>query len=220
MTAPVQPYLFSQIGLDSGALTILGGVVHRFPDPGHYRGVVTSLDGRTSVFQLTADESQAAIPVNIDLAAIVQGSASPRCQCSAGHNGQPHFVVRCHTPVMFHVSGGPGGYAVHVSPGAEEPKRPVFDSRQLGGGDLFAATILRSGLYTVTNTLARKWQGRLDGSPDPEDRQVRTQATGCSAGRVRPRRVRAVGDSSVRDARLRLRVRDRGTDQDRARPTE
>ena len=32
--------LFTQVGLDSGALTMLGGVTHRFLEPGQYRGVV------------------------------------------------------------------------------------------------------------------------------------------------------------------------------------
>ncbi len=32
--------LFTQIGLDSGSLTMLGGVTHRFLEPGQYRGVV------------------------------------------------------------------------------------------------------------------------------------------------------------------------------------
>ena len=32
--------IFTQIGLDSGALTQLGSVVHPVPEPGEYRGVV------------------------------------------------------------------------------------------------------------------------------------------------------------------------------------
>lgn len=159
MTAPVQPYLFSQIGLDSGALTILGGIVHKFPDAGQYRGVVTGPDGDASVFQLTVDENGAALPLNLDLAAVAEGAASSQCQCSASHGGLPHFVLGRLAQLVLHVSGGPGRYAVHVSPAAEEPQRPVFDSRRLNGGDLFAATILRPGRYTVVNALGDSGKG-------------------------------------------------------------
>ncbi|HUK71647.1 MAG TPA: hypothetical protein VLW50_23250 [Streptosporangiaceae bacterium] len=155
MSAPVQPYLFSQIGLDSGALTMLGGIVHKFGDLGQYRGVVTDPGGGTTVFQLTVDEHQAAVPLNIDLAAVAGGSIAPQCQCPAGHGGQPHFVIGRSALLVLHVSGGPGGYSVHVAPAAEEPQRPVFDTRRLDGGDLFAATVLRPGRYTVLNTLAK-----------------------------------------------------------------
>ena len=39
--------LFTQIGLDSGALTQLGSVVHQVPEPGEYRGVVLSTTSRS-----------------------------------------------------------------------------------------------------------------------------------------------------------------------------
>jgi hypothetical protein len=167
MTAAVQPYLFSQIGLDSGALTMLGGIVHKFADPGQYRGVVSGPDGGMSVFQLTVDESTAVFPVNIDLAAVAEGAAGSPCQCSAGHRGLTHFVLGRYAPLVLHLSGGPGGYAIHVSPAAEEPQRPVFDSRRLNGGDLFAATILRPGRYTVANTLDENGKGASMEIPIP-----------------------------------------------------
>ncbi len=194
MTALAQPYLFSQIGLDSGALTILGGIVHKFPDPGQYRGVVIDPDGSTLVFRLTVDESPA-VPMNIDLAAVAEGSAPSPCQCSADHGGQPHFVLGCRTPLLLHVAGGPGGYAVHVSPAAEEPQRPVFDSRRLDGGDLFAATILRPGRYTIVNTLDENGTtasmevpiptvGRSARRPPPAAQVV------CGAGGFEPSEIR------------------------------
>lgn len=196
MTALVQPYLFSQIGLDSGALTMLGGIVHRFPDPGQYRGVVISADDSTLVFQLTVDENEAAIPMNFDLAAVVEGSAGSPCQCAAGHGGQPHFVLGCRTPLLLHVSGGRGGYAVHVSPAAEEPQRPVFDSRQLNGGDLFAATILRPGRYTVVNTLDENGRGASMEIPIP--------TVGRSARRPPPAAQVVCGPGGFEPSEIRL----------------
>ena len=37
-------HLFTETGTDSGALTVLGTVVHRFPDPGDYLVVIGSDD--------------------------------------------------------------------------------------------------------------------------------------------------------------------------------
>jgi hypothetical protein len=153
MTAPVQPYLFSQIGLDSGALTILGGIVHQFDEPGEYRGVVTGSGGDASVFLLTVDDSRAPFPVNVDLAAVAAGTADSACRCPADHSSEPHFVLGRRAQLVLHVPGGPGGYYVHCSPAGAEPQRPVFDSRRLSRGDLFAATVLRPGRYSVVNAL-------------------------------------------------------------------
>ena len=38
--------LFTQIGLDSASLTMLGTIVHSFPQPGEYRGVVRAANQR------------------------------------------------------------------------------------------------------------------------------------------------------------------------------
>ena len=37
MKATIDPNLYTQIGLDSGSLTILGSIVHSLGDPGEYR---------------------------------------------------------------------------------------------------------------------------------------------------------------------------------------
>lgn len=151
MSAPAQPYLFSQIGLDSGALTMLGAIVHRFPEPGEYRGVVTGSDGEGSVFHLSVEKGRAAAQVNVDLAAVAARVSPSPCHCGTDHGGEPHYVAGTGSPVLFHVSGGRGGYAVHVSRSEERPQPKAFDSRVLRDGDLFAATILRPGLYAVVN---------------------------------------------------------------------
>ena len=57
--------------------------------------------------------------------------------------------------VLFHVSSGSGGFSVHVRRAAEDPKEKVFDSRELGEGDVFSAVILRPGTYSVVNRLAK-----------------------------------------------------------------
>lgn len=156
MALPVQPYVFSQAGLDSGALTMLGSVAHLFSKPGEYRGAVLREGRNEAVFYLTVDAKNVAAQVNIDLAAIAEAPAPESgCGCGAAQTGGANrFAAGPKSYVIFHVAGGPGGYAVHMSLAGEGPQAKTFDSRQLGPGDLFAATLLRPGRYSVTNTAA------------------------------------------------------------------
>jgi hypothetical protein len=151
VSSAVQPYLFHQIGLDSGSLTMLGTIVHRFAEPGEYRGVSLRTDKHDAVFYLTVEKGLATNQVNIDLATLQQSSPTS-CGCAAGTGSEGRFVLGANGYAVFHVSGGPGGFAVHVGPAADSPpEHREFDSVKLQNGDLFAATILRPGIYTASN---------------------------------------------------------------------
>jgi hypothetical protein len=161
------PFLFSQIGLDSGALTLLGCIVHRLTDPGEYRGVAIRPNVPASVFYLTVEGGRAINQVNIDLAALADPSASSQSCCTGGEmqdgSGQCRFLLGAGGYVAFHVSGGPGGFAVRLGKSAEEPQPKDFDSTALTDGDLFAATILRPGRYRITNLAQEHAQaGEID----------------------------------------------------------
>nr|MBA3413499.1 hypothetical protein [Actinomycetota bacterium] len=52
---------------------------------------------------------------------------------------------------VFYVSRGPGGYAVQLGSADERARAPIFDSRELKGEDLFAATLIRPGTYALRN---------------------------------------------------------------------
>ncbi len=153
MSIASNPYLFTQSGLDSGALTMLGSIVHRFNEPGEYRGISLRQNVFEAVFYLTVERDRAVNQVNIDLATLHQTPSSDCCACGKNH-GSPsrgHFVLGEQGYAVFHVSAGPGGYAVRVGHAAKEPERKEFDSAELKNGDLFAATILRPGRYSVKN---------------------------------------------------------------------
>jgi hypothetical protein len=196
MSAPVRPFLFTQIGLDSGALTMLGAIVRRFGVAGDYRGVVTHPGGGRWVFHLTVEEGRPAVQADVDLVAVVEASAPSPCHCGADHGGAPHHLVGTRGHVVFHVSGGAGGYAVHVSRAEEGPSPKEFDSRRLSDGDLFAATILRPGRYAVTNEapegagarasieVGYPVPGRAAGRP-PEPARVRSGRAGFEPSEVR-----------------------------------
>jgi len=144
---------FNQIGLDSAALTMLGTITHTFREAGEYRGVVRRTTGPEAAFYISADKNSSVAQVNIDLATLAHGTGGePKCGCSAAQN---RFVVHPKGYVLFHVSGGQGGYSVHVRKAEEDPNVKIFDSRELQEGDVFSAVILRPGTYSVTNLLTK-----------------------------------------------------------------
>jgi hypothetical protein len=148
----VNRHLFTQTGVDSGSLTMLGMIIHRFPEPGEYLGVVER-GAETRSFRLRVDESSPEMQVNVDLATIGADDHEhgPDCGCKDKGTGAVRtFVVNPSGYVVFHVSSGPGGYVVRVGR-PEHPDAPVFDSTLLEGDDLFAVTLIRPGSYSVRN---------------------------------------------------------------------
>lgn len=138
--------LFTQIGLDSGSLTILSAVIHNFREPGEYRGSVQQEGGDQYVFYITVDKNSSVAQANIDLASL---NKSVDLCCEASQN---HFTVNPKGYAVFHVSSGSGGYSVHIRRADEDAKVKVFNSQELGEEDKFSAIIIRPGIYSVTNT--------------------------------------------------------------------
>jgi hypothetical protein len=147
----VNQHLFTQTSVDSGSLTMLGVVIHRFTEPGEYMGVVER--GReTRSFRLSVDEGSSAMQANIDLATLSGGHHHHAdCGCKHKETGADRtYVVNPAGYVVFHVSSGSGGYVVRVG-SPESADAPVFDSTQLEGDDIFAVTLIRPGTYSVRN---------------------------------------------------------------------
>lgn len=135
--------VFNQIGLDSGALGLLGSLVHAFADPGHYVGTALVGDDPRGEFEIVvADDSPPS--THIDLSALGRLRRDPCC-----NPDQPAFRVAPGGRAVFHVGGGHERWAVLV--GEPRSREAEFDSRSLGHGDLFAATVLRPGTYKVRN---------------------------------------------------------------------
>jgi len=141
-------HLYTQIGLDSGALTQLGAVVHAFGEPGEYRGTARRGDLPEATFQVSVDPECAIAQVNIDLAALVD--EDERCGDDARH-----FTVHPKGFAVFRVSKGSGGYWVNVRRADEDRAVKAYDSRRLGEGDIFAALLLRPGRYSIANELSK-----------------------------------------------------------------
>ncbi|MFZ0662890.1 MAG: hypothetical protein WAM66_09380 [Acidobacteriaceae bacterium] len=167
--------LFTQIGLDSGSLTMLAGVTHRFLEPGQYRGVVYKGKDSIGDFYINVDKNSPVAQANIDLAAFEASpsvpdasgsSSSPGSDCSCQGKGTAtagtKFELNPKGYAVFHVTEGAGGYAVRVGKAAEDPKQQnQFDSHELKSEDIFSGVILRPGTYSSTNALGSKGKGKI-----------------------------------------------------------
>lgn len=155
MTLTLDPNLFNQIGLDSGALTMLGTVVHTFGEAGEYRGTIQRGDGPESTFYVSVDSSSPIAQANIDLARRDAGEADHPPGCGCGCRDSSRFVVHPRGYAVFHVSGGSGGYWVNVRRADEDPDLRAYDSRRLDEGDIFAGILMRPGRYSLRNELGK-----------------------------------------------------------------
>jgi hypothetical protein len=147
--------LFTQVTFDSGALSPLTQVVHQLKGPGRYAGSVLHGDQVIAAFTIAVEREAAAQQVSLDLSSLHRAD----CDLNA-------YSLREGGYVLLHASRG-SGYAATLAAGEEL----AFDSRSLGDGDLFAATILRPGAYEATNELGRT-KARLR-VPYPEARKER-----------------------------------------------
>ncbi|MEO5654513.1 MAG: hypothetical protein ABIR00_00820 [Nitrosospira sp.] len=185
------PNFFSQVGLDSGALTMLSAVVHSFNEPGEYRGVVRGGTESETVFYISVDKNSPIAQANIDLAALVQGEPANESENGCCPSGQGNrFVVNPKGYAVFHVLSGAGGYSVQVRKAEEDPKTKIFDSQELDEGDIFSAIIIRPGTYAVTNLLTKKKSEVIVSYPKPGKTAYRPPnpiVVDCSEREIEPR---------------------------------
>ena len=154
MKTSFEPNFFTQIGLDSGALTMLGAVVHTFAEAGEYRGTVHRGEGPEATFVISVDSASAVAQATVDLAQLTDPHPKG-CGCGADHG--PRFAVHPRGFAVFCVSGGSGGYWVNVRRAEEDPELAAYDSRQLHPGDTFSAVIVRPGRYALRNELSEAY---------------------------------------------------------------
>jgi hypothetical protein len=143
--------VFTQMGIDSGALTMLSAITHCFHEAGEYRGTVRNERGESlAVLYISVDKESSVAQVNIDLASLDKNSVTRQGYGECEDTGN-RFTVNPKGYAVFHVSEGKGGYNVHIRK-AEQETQQIFDSRNLNHGDIFSGVIIRPGQYSVSNT--------------------------------------------------------------------
>ncbi|MCF6345498.1 MAG: hypothetical protein L3J00_03400 [Thiomicrorhabdus sp.] len=139
--------IFTQIGLDSGALGVLGSIVHPLTEKGEYRGTVIKDGQDASDFTITVNED-GKTGLSIDLATISTNQGNTDDSCKPCKTNDQHYSLKLGGHVVFHASKGSQCYAAQLSRVNE--KKRTFNSQLIGKDDLFAASILRPGKYKVT----------------------------------------------------------------------
>ncbi|MEZ4668671.1 MAG: hypothetical protein R3E39_12235 [Anaerolineae bacterium] len=144
--------VFSKRPFDSGALTVLGTLFHRFPEVGDYE-VFVSRDGqnvhRTRV-QVVSDNA----PSQLNFEMSSASNLAEGCGCGSDNT----LTLKAGGVVSFYASQGVGAYSVSVSQSDDRNKRKVthLDSTgYLPAGDLFAVTLVHAGTYSVTATAGK-----------------------------------------------------------------
>ena len=152
MKARVNKHIYTQTSLDSASLTMLGTVIHNFPEPGVYTGTILLKKEDVGSFRLTVDGESQVMGINIDLASLHQQNPK-HCDCKS----TDEFIVNPKGYTQFFVSKGAGGYSVVLGGLNKKGKETkVFDSHTLGKGDIFAVTMIRPGTYTFANTQTKE----------------------------------------------------------------
>lgn len=196
-------HLFTQIGLDSGSLTLLGSVVHGFAEPGEYRCAVHAGTAVKAVFVVHADADSPNAQATIDLEALISGPAqSPGgsggdCGCG-GTDARvdadvPRFTVNPRGHVLFRVGRGAGQYYVHARRTDAGKDDKGYDTRSLVPGDAFAAIVLRPGAYAMQNGLTGARGELVVTYPDLKERRYRPEGpvrVRCDAKGFTPASVR------------------------------
>lgn len=158
MKAYINHHLFTEQPLDSAKLTMATSVIHNFSEPGTYFGSIRAAEKTRSNFHLLVDEKYPAMQVTIDLADSGKTAAAD-CDCKTEKEDGRHYEVNPKGFVVFYVSGGAGGYAIHVTGKVTRSSEPVvFDSKDLYAGDIFAVSLLRPGTHIVSNNMGTKAQ--------------------------------------------------------------
>lgn len=164
MLARVNTYALRQTSLESARLGTLATVAHPMTKPGRFAATVYSSETVVARFGLLVADDQTAAQADVDLASLVSGAARGRTSIAPGEER----TLRTGGYLVLYVSEGAGGFWMVLDHLPEREGKPmrVFDTRMLGPGDMFVATLLRPGIYAMAEAAGA--QGTIEVSyPTP-----------------------------------------------------
>lgn len=186
----INRHMFTQSGADSGSITMLSTVVHKFAEPGDYHGNIIKGQDVVGHFTLSVgkkQDAQAHLPapstqVHIDLRQL-DTPVAHRLE-GEGISGS-RFTVGPEGYAVFKASAGPGGYAVEVY----KERTKVFDSCELKEDDLLHVLVLRPGTYSVVNTLTNARVELVVAYPDRIPKNPEPVRIECTKNTITPDRI-------------------------------
>lgn len=146
----IDRFIFSQANVDSGSLTMLASVVHRFSEPGAYFGKIRRGENEVGQFKILVEHSptmQSSVKIDLKALDAPPSGQSKNTECSC-------FNLVLGGYALFFVSTGAGGYNIEITKPENEGKK-TFDNSELTSQDMFVATLLRPGTYRIINTLTK-----------------------------------------------------------------
>jgi hypothetical protein len=150
MTPKLNRHLLTRRVFDSGALSILASVAHRFPRPGRYEAVARRDDLVVGTVAWEVAEGSPSTQLDVDLSALARVDEVGR-GCGCGPKAAQLPTLSPEGYVIFFVGAAIGGYSVVV--GAVGEDAVLFDSTRLERGDLFALSLLEPARYVMVNRL-------------------------------------------------------------------
>lgn len=139
--------LFSKRTLESGALSVLGTIFHRFEAAGIYEVTIRVERGASQRVQVNVVNSGAPNQINLDVTTL---GGDSDCQCEENEARS----LNAGGVMGFYTSKGGSPFTVTIEQIAERERKLVLDSTQgIPSGDLFSVTLIRPGTYRVTNAL-------------------------------------------------------------------
>ncbi|MDA4122700.1 MAG: hypothetical protein OK456_05905 [Thaumarchaeota archaeon] len=192
MNTRINRNFITQTTSDNASLTSMTTAVHRFREPGDYRGVLHFKGSPVRSFRIGVAKAAPAagdnprltkVEVNLRALHLARGSAVEESRYELETGGYAVFRVP---------AGTGGGYAVevHRSESGEGPK--VFDSRELGVDDMLAVVVIRPGTYSIASTTeGNESRAELTVTyPEKYLKPLDPVKLTCTKGRVSPDRVK------------------------------
>lgn len=183
MKAMINRHMFTQGNVDSGSITMMSTIVHKFSEPGEYKGNV--IKGRNIVGHFTIIVGKKETPglptqAQIDLRQV----EAPTARADGALANR--FSVGADGYAVFKVAAGAGGYAVEVYKDGSK----VFDSCELQGDDLYYVMVLRPGTYSVTNAVTNARAELTVAYPEKGmARNAEPVRIECGKGGITPERI-------------------------------
>lgn len=152
----VNKNIINQTSFDSGSLTPLQTVYHKFTNSGSYYGILLKNDVIIGKFLITVNDTYKNNVIKIDIKNVIASQTYARND----KNYTNQFTLQTNGYATIYVSSGLGGYSIRINRIHHNKTEIEFDNRELCDNDIFSIVLIMPGEYIVTNNNG-KIQGKI-----------------------------------------------------------